>query len=73
MSIEVDQRRSLYSLLKPYCYHASEHDYMEITEWSNGAGFDINIARQRGIERFSLSYGEFELLQVLINYKGYED
>ena len=70
MSIEVDQRRSLYSLLKPYSYHASGDDYIEVTEWSNGDGYDVVIDRRRGIERFSISYGELELLQVLMNYKG---
>ena len=43
---------------------------MEVTEWSNGEGFDINIDRKRGSEKFSLSYGEWELLQVLMNWKG---
>lgn len=70
MSIEVSERRSLFSELGAYCMHSGEHDYMEVTEWSNGEGFDINIDRRRGSEKFSLSYGEWELLQVLMNYKG---
>jgi hypothetical protein len=43
---------------------------MEITEWSNGEGWDININRKSGSENFSLTYGEWELMQVLINWKG---
>lgn len=69
MSIEVSQRRAVFSRLKPYCHHSGDDDYMEVTEWGNGEGFDINIDRKRGIEKFSLSYGEWELLQVLMNYK----
>ena len=72
MSIEVAQRRAVFAQLKPYCFHAGENDYMEVTEWSNGEGFDINIDRKTNKEMFSLTYGEWELLQVLINYKASE-
>jgi len=68
--IEVSTRRAVFSGLKDYCMHSGDHDYMEVTEWSNGEGYDICIDRRRGGEKFSLSYGEWELLQVLINYKG---
>ena len=70
MSIEVAQRRAVLSHLKPYCLHAGENDYMEVTEWSNGEGYDIVIDRKGVTERFSLTHGEWELLQVLINWKG---
>ena len=70
MSIKVDQRRAVFAELKAYCHHSGDHDYMEVTQWSNGEGFDINIDRKRGSEKFSLSYGEWELLQVLMNWKG---
>ena len=70
MSIEVSQRRAVFAELGNYCMHSGEHDYMEVTQWSNGEGFDINIDRRRGSEKFSLSYGEWELLSVLMNYKG---
>ena len=70
MSIEVSHRRAVSAELKAYCMHSGDHDYMEVTEWANGEGYDISIDRKRGMERFSLSYGEWELLQVLFNWKG---
>jgi len=70
MSIEVNNRRAVFAELKDYCMHSGDHDYMEVTQWSNGEGFDIIIDRKRGMERFSLSYGEWDLLQVLMNWKG---
>ena len=70
MSIEVSQRRAVFSELKAYCHLSGPDDYMEVTEWSNGEGFDIVIDRKRGSEKFSLSYGEWELLSVLVNWKG---
>ena len=68
--IEVSKRRTVFAELKNYCMHSGENDYMEVTEWSNGEGYDILIDRKRGMERFSLSYGEWELLMVLMNWKG---
>lgn len=70
MSIEVSQRRSVFAELGAYCMHSSDHDYMEVTEWSNGEGVDIHIDRKRGSEKFSLTHGEWELLTVLMNYRG---
>jgi hypothetical protein len=44
---------------------------MEVTEWSNGEGYDIMIDRKRGYGKIiSLTHGEVELLMVLLNYKG---
>ena len=70
MSIEVSKRRAVFAPLKPYCFHAGENDYMEVTEWSNGEGYDIVIDRKNNTERFSLTHGEWECLQVLMNWKG---
>jgi len=38
---------------------------MEVTEWNNGEGFDVTIDDKH----FSLTYGEFELLNVLARIK----
>ena len=70
MTIEVSQRRAVFAQLKPYCFHAGDNDYMEVTEWSNGEGYDIVIDRKNNTERSSLTHGEWECLQVLINWKG---
>jgi hypothetical protein len=43
---------------------------MEVTEWSNAEGWDINVSTKRGEQMFSLTTGELSLLQVLINYQG---
>ena len=70
MNIKVDQRRAVFSELKGYCHMSSDNDYMEVTEWSNGEGYDICIDRKNSSDKFSLTYGEVELLMVLLNYKG---
>jgi hypothetical protein len=70
MSIEVSQRRAVLAQLKPYCMLSGDDDYMEVTQWSNGEVYDIVIDRKGDTERFSLTHGELELLQVLLNWKG---
>jgi hypothetical protein len=70
LSIKVSERRAVFAELKPYCFHAGENDFIEVIEWSNGEGFDIVIDRKNNTERFSITHGEWECLQVLLNWKG---
>ena len=38
------ERKSLFAELKQWCFgYGSEHDYIEVTEWANGQGFDVDI------------------------------
>ena len=68
--IEETKRRAVFSELKGYCHLSGENDFMEVTKWSNGEGYDICIDRKNGQEKFSLTFGEFDLLTVLMNWKG---
>jgi hypothetical protein len=68
--IEISKRKAVFSELKGYCHHAGDNDFMEVTKWSNGEGYDICIDRKNGHEKFSLTFGEFDLLTVLMNWKG---
>ena len=68
--IEVSKRRAVFANLKGYCHMCGDDDYMEVTEWSNGEGYDVCIDRKNNGEKFSLTHGEVELLMVLLNYKG---
>ena len=68
--IEVSKCRSVFSKLKDYCMHSGDHDFIEIIEWPNGEGYDIHINRKNVFKRFSLTHGEWRLLQVLMNWEG---
>jgi hypothetical protein len=63
-------KEAVFSELKGYCIHAGDNDFMEVTQWSNGEGYDISINRKNSQEKFSLTFGEFDLLTVLMNWKG---
>ena len=66
--MELYERKSKFTgNLKAYCHHHKEHDYMEVTEWHNGEGFDVNID---GKQTFSLTWGEYECMQALVLFKG---
>lgn len=66
MTIEFSKRKSAFSLLKNYCYLSGDDDFIEVTEWSNGDGYDIVVSSKHGEQRLSLTYGEIDLLQVLL-------
>ena len=64
--IELYQRKSKYTEMKPYCHHSKPNDFMEYCEWYNGEGFDINLSDNRIV---SLTWGQWEAMQALITYK----
>jgi hypothetical protein len=59
--IETRQRKSLFVPLNDEWH--KEHDYLEVTEWSNGEGWDIVISDNK---QFSLHFTEFAVLKELI-------
>lgn len=61
-------------MLKPFCHFADENGFIEVTEWKNGEGVDVNIASQgTELRQFSLTYGELELLYVLTKMVSIEE
>jgi hypothetical protein len=67
--MKVHNVRQVYADLKPYDYCAKDGDFMSVTEWHNGEGFDVEINSSGRRDLFQLTYGEFNALQVLVNYK----
>jgi hypothetical protein len=60
--MEKGTRKSIRDDLKTYCHLSKNHDYIELTEWSNGEGFDVDINSR---EKFSLTRGEFDAIRKL--------
>lgn len=63
--MEQYNRKSIFSKLKGYCTFAKEHDYIEVTEWKNGEGFDVDINSSNNT-RFQITHGEFKSLKKMI-------
>lgn len=60
------KRESRMVELRHYDHLAKEHEFMELTEWHNGEGFDV----VSGDKQFSLTHGEFSALITLVHYRG---
>lgn len=65
--METYNRKTKFTELKPYCHMANENDFVEVTEWKNGEGFDVSISDKKTI---SLTWGEWECIQALAMFKG---
>ena len=66
LEIEFSKRNTAFSLLKPLCIHATESDYIEVTQWTNWEGFDVCISDKLGNRIFSFTDGEFTALKKLV-------
>lgn len=70
--IKVLQRKSAFVDLKDYCIMSvgedrkDKGDFLEVTEWSNGEGYDVLIHDVSGITTFNLTWGQFESLKKCI-------
>jgi len=65
VKIKTYERKAKFSELEPYDTSTDEDSFMEVCEWNNGEGFDVTINNRH----FHLTWGQWECLQVLVNYK----
>ncbi len=63
--MEFNSRKSVNDKLKKYDYLAKDEDYIEVTEWANGEGYDITIDSGTNYKQFSLTVGELEAIKYL--------
>ena len=59
------KRTAVFTSLKEFCILSRDHDYMEVTAWDNGEGFDVDIGGAHS-ESFQLTYGQYEALKKLV-------
>lgn len=63
--MEINKRKSVRDELSKYCILANNNEFIEITEWANQEGWDIEIDEKK---RFSLTHGELEAIVFLTKY-----
>jgi glutamine cyclotransferase len=66
--IEVSKLKSVYAKLKKFDYLTKDSNYITVTEWANGEGWDITIDDKN----FQLSYGTLDAINYLTHYLQYE-
>ncbi len=64
--MKISNRKSLACELNKFCCMSKEHDFIEVTEWSNGEGWDIAISSNTD-KNISLTSGELEGIKTLVS------
>lgn len=67
--MEMTKVNQITDSLKKYTYSGKESDYITITEWANGEGYDIAI----NDKLITLSDGELEAINYLTLALRYKD
>ena len=62
--IEYYQRKSVFAPMTDGWH--KDHDFIEVTEWKNGEGWDIEIAASPNSKHVSLHFTEFAVIKELI-------
>ena len=65
--MEKNTRKAINDDLSKYDYllNKDEHSFIEVTEWTNGEGFDIVIETKTKSKLISLTIGELEAINYL--------
>jgi hypothetical protein len=63
--VQISNRKAIFSELAHYDHLSKPDDFIEVTEWSNGEGYDVEIATSLG-SRFQLTHGQYAALKDLI-------
>ena len=59
-------RKAKFASLKEFDPFSGANDFMEVTEWYNGEGFDLVIGARTESKHYSFTWGEFECLKAMI-------
>jgi hypothetical protein len=62
--IEYYQRKSVFAPMTDGWH--KDHDFIEVTEWKNGEGWDIEIAASPNSKHVSIHFTEFAVIKELI-------
>jgi hypothetical protein len=60
------KRNARFNYLADYDYFAKPDDFIEVTEWYNGEGFDVQLSTSAGEQRMSFSWGEYSALKATL-------
>ena len=68
--IELSKRSAAFVNLTDWCTMSAgrkdQGDFLEVTEWTNGEGYDIHISDVFGQRTFELTWGQFEAMKKCI-------
>jgi len=70
--VQVSKRTAAMVDLKDFCTFSmgpdrkDKGDFLEVTEWTNGEGYDIHILDSAGEKQFQLTWGQVKALKKCI-------
>ena len=67
--MECKKRKSVFADLNVFDYTAKENNFIQVTEWTNGEGWDSSINDDT---MFSLTQGQLEAINYLSKKLDYE-
>lgn len=62
--IEIKKKNCVFVETKEYDVLAKDGNFIEVTEWTNGDGFDIHNSREG--QTMNLTWGEFDAVKKLV-------
>lgn len=62
--MQIRKVKQIFDDLSKYCIFAHKDDFITVTEWANGEGYDIDIGGRKD-KQFSLTSGELEAIVFL--------
>jgi len=66
-TIQGYNRKAIFAELTEFDYLAKPNDYIEVCEWHNGEGFDVEVSGNvMPDSRFQLTWGQYEAMKALI-------
>lgn len=68
MDLKIEYRKSVYSDLNAFDYLAKKDDFIEVTQWTNGEGWDISINEKIT----SLTIGQLDAINFLTKFLDYD-
>jgi len=66
--IKIESRKAAFIELHQMCIMSNQisADFMEVTEWSNGEGYDVTINASNQEQMFHLTWGQLKALKKLV-------
>jgi hypothetical protein len=70
--IQISNRKAAFAELKDFCLFSmgperkDTGDFLEVTKWTNGEGYDIHISNRDGDRMIHLTLGEYEAIKKCI-------
>jgi PP-loop superfamily ATP-utilizing enzyme len=72
MATKTYKRDAIFADLGDFCYLSTKDAYIEITEWTNGEGYDIIINSHQS-DTFSITRGELRAIKKLVKQLDKKD